>query len=171
MTFLLNLELPRKRSWYFKRLAIPLVVLLAIFAVIVPSYAFEFDQEQDDRYLQGYWWQGRGTLFLDAGQGGWVFNGQSTTSRNTSLTYVYARSRGLERCVGVVTDTNWDQEAWSSSLAAVYGAGSGYSSMGNCSIWWFSPCKTFETNGDHRADYGGYYDTTSTDPWIIEPVC
>lgn len=156
-----------------RRIALfPVVCALSIALLIAPAYAFEFDQDSVERYLQGYWWMGDSVLFLDAGQGGWVYNGQSTTSRSTSLTYISARSKGEERCtIGGQTVTDWNDYNYSYSLAAVYGYGSGYSSIANCSWIVWSPCKVFSTDGDHRADYNNYYDTSDTEAWIVEPVC
>lgn len=127
------------------------------------------DYESFSDSINGYWWGGDSVIYLDTGGGGWVVDGSSYTGRASAVNYGYVRSRGTETCGITETDTNWDDEEYSTVDTTLWGSGSGFSTAGNCSWYVWQPCKVFATEGSHRVDlYGFGYETRGTEPWVLE---
>lgn len=146
---------------------ITLVVVVA--ALVLPVRAVEFDSDTHEGSVQGLWWQGYSYLWLDFDGGGWVYDGGSRTTKSSSVDYIWVRGRGQEYCAGAVTDDDWDSQLWGTTSIVYQVTGSGYSSAGSCSWYVWYPCKVFESDGDHRADEGGYYSTGDTSAEHVEP--
>lgn len=140
------------------------------FSVVLTALAAEFDDDEHVDYLQGYYWQGYSWVWLDWNGSGWVYDGGSRTTRSVALDYIWVQGRGQEYCNGYVTDTDWDYQDWGTGSVVYQVSGSGFSSAGSCSWPVWHPCKYFASDGDHRADEGGYFDTASTEAQLVEPI-
>lgn len=132
------------------------------------TVASDFDSFDDA--INGYWWGGNSAINLDLVGGTYWAAGSSYTGRASAVQYGWVRSVGTESCGIIETDTNWDDEDWSTSDLTLFASGSGSSSAGSCSWNPWSTCKAFSTDGSHRVDlYGFGYETRSTDAWVLEP--